>query len=111
MARIAETAVERFGGFDSWVNNAGVSVYGRLDVVPLADQRRVLETNYWGTVHGSLAALRHLRGRGGAIIIVGSVLSERAFPLQGAYSSSKHAIQASPTPCGWSCSTIGCRWS
>ena len=93
VARIAETAVQRFGGFDTWGNNAGVSVYGRLDVVPLADQRRVLETNYWGTVHGSLAALRHLRGRGGAIINVGSVLSERAFPLQGAYSASKHAIK------------------
>jgi short-subunit dehydrogenase len=91
--RIADTAVRAFGGFDTWVNNAGVSVYGRLEVVPLADQRRVFETNYWGVVHGSLVALRHLRDRGGAIINVGSVLSERAFPLQGAYSASKHAIK------------------
>jgi NAD(P)-dependent dehydrogenase (short-subunit alcohol dehydrogenase family) len=93
VARIADTAVRTFGGLDTWVNNAGVSVYGRLDVVPLADQRRVFETNYWGVVHGSLTALRHLRHRGGAIINVGSVLSERAFPLQGAYSASKHALK------------------
>jgi NAD(P)-dependent dehydrogenase (short-subunit alcohol dehydrogenase family) len=93
VARIADTAVRAFGGFDSWVNNAGVSVYGRLDVVPIADQRRVFETNYWGVVHGSLAALRHLRHCGGAVINVGSVLSERAFPLQGAYSASKHALK------------------
>jgi short-subunit dehydrogenase len=91
--RIAEIAVGRFGGFDTWVNNAGVSVYGRIDEVPLEDQRRVFETNYWGTVHGCRVALQHLRRRGGALINVGSVLSERAFPLQGAYCASKHAIK------------------
>ena len=91
--RIAEIALGRFGGFDTWVNNAGVSVYGRIDEVSLEDQRRVFETNYWGTVHGCRVALEHLRHRGGALINIGSVLSERAFPLQGAYSASKHAIK------------------
>lgn len=91
--RIAETAVREFGGFDTWVSNAGVSAYGRIDEVPLEDQRRVFETNYWGVVHGSLVALDHLRDRGGAIINVGSTLSERAFPLQGAYSAAKHAVK------------------
>jgi short-subunit dehydrogenase len=91
--RIAEIAFGRFGGFDTWVNNAGVSVYGRIDEVPLDDQRQVFETNYWGTVHGCRVALEHLRHRGGALINIGSVLSERAFPLQGAYSASKHAIK------------------
>jgi short-subunit dehydrogenase len=90
---IAEVALGRFGGFDTWVNNAGVSVYGRIDEVPLEDQRRVFETNYWGTVHGCRVALPHLRHRGGALINIGSILSERAFPLQGAYSASKHAIK------------------
>jgi short-subunit dehydrogenase len=91
--RIAEVALGRYGGFDTWVNNAGVSVYGRIEKVPLEDQRQVFETNYWGTVHGCRVALEHLRRRGGALINVGSVLSERAFPLQGAYSASKHAIK------------------
>ena len=91
--RIAEVALGRFGGFDTWVNNAGVSVYGRIEEVPLDDQRQVFETNYWGTVHGCRVALEHLRHRGGALINIGSVLSERAFPLQGAYSASKHAIK------------------
>jgi len=93
LRRVAETATHRFGGIDTWINNAGVSVYGRIDQVPLEDQRRVFETNYWGTVNGSRIALEHLRRRGGAIINVGSILSERAFPLQGAYSASKHAIK------------------
>ncbi|HLU66882.1 MAG TPA: SDR family oxidoreductase, partial [Kofleriaceae bacterium] len=91
--RIAEVAREHFGGFDTWVNNAGVSVYGPIDQVPLEDQHQVFATNYWGTVHGSLVALEHLRDRGGALINVGSILSERAFPLQGAYSASKHAVK------------------
>lgn len=100
--RIHDTAHARFGGFDTWINNAGVSAYGWLRDVPVDDARRVFETNYWGVVHGSLAAARHFRelgvgpddGRvGGAIINVGSVLSDRAIPLQGHYSASKHAVK------------------
>src|SRR5438045_7173201 len=66
------SAIEQFGGFDTWINNAAVSIYGRLDEVALADQRRLFETNYWGVIHGSLEAAEHLRNRGGAIINVGS---------------------------------------
>ncbi|MFN2532854.1 MAG: SDR family oxidoreductase [Pyrinomonadaceae bacterium] len=90
---IASVANERFDGFDTWVNNAGVSIYGRLLDVSISDQRRVFETNYWGTVHGSLIAARHLATRGGAIINVGSTLSDRAVPLQGTYCASKHAVK------------------
>jgi short-subunit dehydrogenase len=91
--RIADTAIRHFGGFDTWVNNAGVSIYGKLLEIPLEDQRRLFDTNFWGVVHGSLAAARHLRGRGGAIINVGSTLSDRAIPIQGTYSASKHAVK------------------
>ncbi len=90
---IAATANARFGGFDTWINNAGVSAYGLLMDVPLEDQRRIFETNYWGVVNGSLTALEHLKNRGGAIINIGSTLSDRAIPLQGAYSASKHAVK------------------
>jgi NAD(P)-dependent dehydrogenase (short-subunit alcohol dehydrogenase family) len=93
LRQVAEVALHRFGALDTWVNNAGVSVYGRIEEVPLEDQRRVFETNYWGVVNGSRVALEHLRHHGGAIINVGSILSERAFPLQGAYSASKHAVK------------------
>lgn len=91
--RIADTAIRHFGGFNTWVNNAGVSIYGKLLEIPLEDQRRLFDTNFWGVVHGSLAAARHLRGRGGAIINVGSTLSDRAIPIQGTYSASKHAVK------------------
>lgn len=91
--RVADEAVRRFGGFDTWVNNAGVSIYGRVLEVTAEDHRRVFETNYWGVVHGSRVACEHLRGRGGALIQIGSVLSDRAIPLQGAYCASKHAVK------------------
>lgn len=90
---VAEAAKARFGGFDTWVNNAGVSIYGRLLDVSIEDQRQLFETNYWGVVYGSRVAAEHLRGRGGAIINVGSTLSDRAIPLQGAYCASKHAVK------------------
>ena len=44
-------------------------------------------------VYGSLAAARHLKTRGGALINIGSTLSDRAIPLQGAYCASKHAVK------------------
>lgn len=90
-ARLAE---EKFGGFDSWVNDAGASTYGTLEQTPIEDQRRLFETNYWGVVHGSLIAAAHLKERGGAIINVGSVLSDRAMIYQGTYSATKHAVKA-----------------
>ncbi len=93
LRRLAETAIMEFGGIDTWVNNAGVSIYGRLFDVPIEDARRLFETNYWGVVNGSLVALAHLRSRGGTLINVGSVLSETGYPLQGHYAASKHAVK------------------
>lgn len=90
---IARTARETFGGFDTWVNGAGVSIYGRLDEVPVADMRRLFDVNVWGTVYGSLAAAEHLRERGGAILNVGSIVSDRSLLLQGSYAASKHAVK------------------
>ncbi|HZW08274.1 MAG TPA: SDR family oxidoreductase [Phycisphaerales bacterium] len=91
--RVAQAAIERFGRIDTWVNNAGVSIYGRLEEAGEADSRRVFDTNFWGVYNGSLAALPHLRASGGALINVGSEVSEAIVPLQGIYSASKHAVK------------------
>ena len=95
LSEAAEKCVRLFGGFDTWVNNAGVSIYGTISVTSLEDQRRLFETNYWGVVNGSLVAAEHLRKRynGGAIVNVGSILSDAPLPIQGAYSASKHAVK------------------
>lgn len=91
--RIAEKAIEHFGDFDTWVNNAGVSIYGRVLDVSMEDHRQLFETNYWGLVYGSQVAAEHLRQKGGALINIGSSLSDRAIPLQGTYCASKHAVK------------------
>ena len=93
MEMVANAAVSEFGGIDTWVNNAGIGMYGRLTQMSLADKRRLFDVNFWGVVHGCRTAVRHLRSRGGAIINIGSVTSDRAIPLLGMYSASKHAVK------------------
>jgi short-subunit dehydrogenase len=96
MTRIARTAAERFGRLDTWINDAGVAIYGAVTDVPMEDHRRLFETNYWGVVAGSLAAVEQF-GRQespGKIVNVGSVLSDRTMIYQGPYSASKHAVKA-----------------
>lgn len=90
---VAAAAVARFGRIDTWVNNAGVTIYGRLDQVSDADNRRLFDVNFWGVVYGSLIALPYLRRQGGALINIGSEASDAAIPLQGMYSASKHAVK------------------
>lgn len=91
--RLAQRTIEAFGTIDTWINNAAVSMYGRLEAVPLEDARRLFDVNFWGYVHGSLAALEHMRDRGGAIVNVTSALADRAMPLQGYYCAAKHAVK------------------
>jgi NAD(P)-dependent dehydrogenase (short-subunit alcohol dehydrogenase family) len=91
---LAEAADAEFGGIDTWINNAAVSLYGRIMDVPIEDFRRQMDVNYWGHVYGSRAAVRRMRNRGGALINVASALSDRAIPLQGNYCAAKHAIKA-----------------
>jgi short-subunit dehydrogenase len=91
--RVGEVAERAFGGFDSWINNAAVALYAPVEEVTEEEHRRVFDVGYFGTVAGSLYAAKKLRARGGgAIINTGSVLSERAVPLQGSYSAMKHAV-------------------
>lgn len=93
VSRLADAALDRFGRIDTWVNDAGVSIYGNIEQVPVEDAKRLFETNYWGVVNGSLEAVKHLKSSGGALINIGSTLSDRAIPIQGHYSASKHAVK------------------
>lgn len=93
--KIARAAIARFDRFDTWVNDAGVGLYGELADTSAADHERLFRTNYFGVVNGSLEAVKHFRAnhRAGAVINVGSSLSDVAAPLMGAYSASKHAVK------------------
>ena len=80
---VAETAAQRFGRIDTWVNVAAVSVYARFEDTAPEEFRRVMEVNYLGQVHGALAALPHLRrAGGGALIAVSSVESIVSLPMK-----------------------------
>jgi short-subunit dehydrogenase len=91
--QIADAAMNRFGRIDTWVNNAGLAIYGRLDQVSDEDNRRLFDINFWGVVYGSLVALPHLKAQGGALINLGSEVSEAAVPILGMYAASKHAVK------------------
>jgi NAD(P)-dependent dehydrogenase (short-subunit alcohol dehydrogenase family) len=91
--RIGAVADSEFGGFDTWVNDAATAMYARLEDTEMAEHRRVFDVGYFGTVAASLYAVKRLKTQGGALINVGSVLSDRAVPVQGSYSAMKHAVK------------------
>jgi short-subunit dehydrogenase len=90
---VGHRAVQEFGRIDTWVNNAGIGMYGRLVDQPLEEKRKIFDANFWSVVHGCRAALPHLREHGGVIVNVGSQVSDRAAPLVGIYSAAKHAVK------------------
>jgi len=70
-----------------------VSVFAPFTDMTPAEFRRVTEVTYLGTVHGTRAALEHMRPRDrGVIVQVGSALAHRSIPLQSAYCGAKHAM-------------------
>jgi len=82
------------GPIDVWINNAGVSVYGRFMDIAEDEFRRLTETNYFGTVNGTRVALRRMLPRNrGTIVQILSAISYRGIPLQSPYSGSKYALR------------------
>ena len=79
-------AESAFGTIDTWVNNAGGSIYGTVLDTPEGEARELFETNFWGLTYGSEIAVGALREKGGVLINLGSEVSARSIPLQGYYS-------------------------
>ena len=91
----AADRIEReLGPIDVWVNNAMVTVFGRVRDLEPEELRRVTEVTYLGSAFGIQAALRHMSGRDrGTVIQIGSALAYRSIPLQAAYCGAKAAIR------------------
>jgi len=82
------------GPIDVWVNSAMVTVFSPISKMTPEEFRRVTEVTYLGFVHGTLAALEHMRSRNrGNIVQIGSALAYRGIPLQSAYCAAKFAIR------------------
>lgn len=95
VAAAAERVASTWGGIDVWVNNAMATVIGAIDEIAPEEYRRVTEVTYLGVVHGTLAALNHMRRQGhGTIVQVGSALAYRSIPLQAPYCAAKAAARA-----------------
>jgi short-subunit dehydrogenase len=90
---LAAAAVDRYGRVDVWVNNAGVYLVGSFESTPPDVFRRVLETNYLGSVNGARAALRRFREQGrGTLVFVGSVDAHVGAAHVASYAASKAAL-------------------
>src|SRR3954471_4795258 len=88
-------ALAAAGELDVLVNNAGVGVGGPVEKVPLAEVRRMFETNVFGAVRMMQAVLPAMRERGsGTVVNVTSVAGVAVSPLSAFYSATKFALEA-----------------
>ncbi|HEX8152900.1 MAG TPA: SDR family oxidoreductase [Thermoanaerobaculia bacterium] len=94
---VARRAVAEFGRIDVWINNAAVALFAKFEDAPPDVYRRVMETNFFGYVHGARAAMHQFRRQTRGILInIDSVTAEAPQPYTSAYVASKYAIR------GWS---------
>lgn len=97
-ASVHKTVAEvlaKAGDLDFLINNAGVNFTAAVEDLRLEDWRRQFETNFFGVVRVTQAVVSHMRERGrGRIIMISSVSGFVTVPTQGAYSSSKFALEA-----------------
>jgi NAD(P)-dependent dehydrogenase (short-subunit alcohol dehydrogenase family) len=91
--QVVEQAVDRFGGIDTYVANAIVTVYAETYRYEPDELRRIMDVNFFGQVYGYWAALTHLRESQGTFVSIQSALAYRGIPLQGGYCASKAALR------------------
>ncbi|QLY31843.1 SDR family NAD(P)-dependent oxidoreductase [Nocardia huaxiensis] len=82
-----------YGRLDAVVNNAGASVLGTVENLPMAEIRRALEVNFFGVVEVTRAAMPHLRASGGRVVTVSSVGGVVGQPFNEAYCAAKFAVE------------------
>lgn len=92
--RLVEAAVERFGGLDYLIANAGISMWTEFAATEdVALFRKLMEVNYLGAVHCVHPALPPLQKSKGLFVAISSIQGQVGVPLHTGYSASKHALQ------------------
>lgn len=95
MMRLPDEVLAKLAHVDLLINNAGVSVAGAFEDVPLEDFDWIVGVNFWGVVHGCRAFLPALRARPEAHIVqVCSSFAWLGFPEKSAYAATKAAVRA-----------------
>lgn len=93
--RAVQEVLQKAGRLDVLINNAGVGLMAVAEELKLEDLRRLYETNIFGLLRVTQAVLPHMRERkSGRILMLSSVAGILTPPTYGAYSSSKHAVEA-----------------
>lgn len=91
--RLIAQAVNRFGGIDILINNAGISMRALFSEMSLEVMHQLMEVNFWGTVYCTKYALPHLLASKGSVVGVISIAGYIGLPGRSGYSASKYAIR------------------
>jgi dehydrogenase/reductase SDR family member 7B len=91
--RLVEAAVNRYGGVDILIANAGISMRAMFEDLDMAVFRKVMDVNFYGSVYPVRYALPYLLERSGAVVAVSSINGHRGTPARTAYTASKYAME------------------
>lgn len=89
-----EKTVEKFGRIDVLINNAGLSMRALFEECQIDVMHRLMDVNFWGTVHCTHHAVKYLVESKGSVVGISSIAGYQALPGRVAYSASKAAIQS-----------------
>ena len=90
--KFINTIIEKFGGIDILINNAGISMRALFKDTELDTLRNVMNINFWGTVYCTKYAMNSIIERKGSIVGVSSIAGYRGLPGRSGYSASKYAV-------------------
>ncbi len=90
---LIKKTVEKFGGVDILINNAGVSMRAIFEDLELEVIHRLMDVNFWGAVYCTKYALPYLLKSRGSVVGISSVAGLHGLPARVGYSASKYALQ------------------
>ena len=91
--RLIEETIKRFGKIDILINNAGISMRALFEETDLSVLRKLMDTNFWGTVYCTKYSLPHLLKSKGSVLGISSIAGKKGLPGRSGYSASKFAME------------------
>ncbi len=89
---LIDVTIEKFGAIDILVNNAGISMRAAFETLDISVLKRLMDTNFWGTVYCTKYALPYLLKTKGSVVGVSSIAGFAPLPGRTGYSASKYAM-------------------